>query len=1094
MANQNFRVGVSADVTAARTALRRLEADFKDIKIDFNSGTVAVELQKVERAINGVDKSFGTLNSKLTNLAERFRTLDRAADPVNTKLRDIKSVINDFDTDADRAADNMQQLARAIVAVDRALNKLEPQRREEQFESFARGVERLRRAFATTDDDAAKLSREIRDLADAARTADRATDNLGRSVRRVRTTAIGPAGLASRSGGSPFGFIGASGPLGFLGIGGVGAGAAIGAGVIAGISALAFGIATATGATVRFVAATSQLSAEFDRLIRTANVLAGGDALGVFSEAALREGARTIFTASEAAEALGELARAGFDVEEAIGALPGVLDLAAIEQTDLAATSLIVARTLRAFQLDASAAGVVADVLAETSAASATSVTELSNGLKFVAPIASQLNIPLQEVAAAMGVLGDNGIVATIAGTNLRFALNSLLAPTAPAAAAMEELALVTTDAAGNFVGLEAIINQLADAQERIGNTARFNALIVEAFGTRAAGAILTLVENSELLNTRIGENFRAFGRAAEIAQEQLAGLEGALERLRGEFEAQQITSFRLTGLQDSLTAAVAAAEDALPALFESIVDPIFNEIAIGVSLLRTEVFPSILDAAPEFGEIFGDTIASVFNFITTNDDFVIESLLAVANAAQGIVDIFIGIGVVAETVLNPLITLFNNLNDTIQGAVVGGGLGAGIGTFIGGVIGLAGGPIGAGIGAAIGGSAGALLGSLGAALGESSVQREAAEFGVELGTSINTGIADGLDIGEAIEQALQTVEFGVDVEGFADVVNLQADLQERMDELREVTSAATTSIGTGDLETAKRLFDSIGISLDTVATRSGAIPGITDAFREVNTEMTRLATDAEANAARIAAVLTDPAVANIVDQEIARANEIVANFQSQGVNNFLVDSDRAAILERIIEGHPLAGLVEARGRFEEFGEVSAEDADRILRDYADSVIKSAGSQAQRIASEIGPQILQTVETLEGFGAAIAKVLASLGTTFIPSTFAIPDPLEFLSGDFTDVFTPPSAAAAEQLAEEAATEAEQFIEPTIRSARSALIAKLAELPEGIRERATNQIGVSSSRMGFPCSSSPLPAPSWLTRPPWRNRPVSLPTN
>ena len=120
-------------------------------------------------------------------------------------------------------------------------------------------------------------------------------------------------------------------------------------------------------------------------------------------EQALQLGRDTKFTSTEAAQSQENLARAGFKTQEVLAAMPGLLDMSAAEGIDLATGADIMASALRGFGLQAKDAGRVSNILAQTSAASNSSITGLGESLKYVAPVAAVLGISIEEVNAMLG-------------------------------------------------------------------------------------------------------------------------------------------------------------------------------------------------------------------------------------------------------------------------------------------------------------------------------------------------------------------------------------------------------------------------------------------------------------------------------------------------------------------------------------------------------------------------------------------------------------------------------------------------------------------------------------------------------------------
>jgi TP901 family phage tail tape measure protein len=232
----------------------------------------------------------------------------------------------------------------------------------------------------------------------------------------------------------------------------------------AGVSAVAIG-GLAAGLTVSVMRAE-----EFEHSMARVGALSGASAkqLEDMTAAALKMGQTTAFTAKEAAEGMQFLAMAGFDVEDALDALPGLLSTASAGQMDLGQTSDIVSNILSGFNIKAEETGKVADVLAKTFTSSNTDLSMLGESMKYVAPIASDLGFTLEETAAAVGTLGNAGIQGSMAGTSLKAILSELAAPSSAAKELMEELGIAVADSSGEMLPFGDILQNMQEGLEGV--------------------------------------------------------------------------------------------------------------------------------------------------------------------------------------------------------------------------------------------------------------------------------------------------------------------------------------------------------------------------------------------------------------------------------------------------------------------------------------------------------------------------------------------------------------------------------------------------------------------------------------------------
>ena len=236
--------------------------------------------------------------------------------------------------------------------------------------------------------------------------------------------------------------------------------------------------------------------------------------------AARRLGATTKFSATEAADGMVFLGRAGFTTAQIIEALPGTLDLAAAGALELGDAADIASNVLTGFRMDAQEMGRMADVLAAAAANANTDIMQLGQGMKFVAPVAASLDVSLEATTAAIGALSDAGLQGEMAGTGLRGALLSLLSPTNEGKKALASLGLTVEEVNPKTNSLSDILDRLA--------AAGLGALeAVELAGKRGGPALLVLSQSADKvrsLTQRLEESEGAAGRMAQVMSDNLIG------------------------------------------------------------------------------------------------------------------------------------------------------------------------------------------------------------------------------------------------------------------------------------------------------------------------------------------------------------------------------------------------------------------------------------------------------------------------------------------------------------------------------------------------------------------------------------------
>lgn len=310
-------------------------------------------------------------------------------------------------------------------------------------------------------------------------------------------------------------------------------------------------------------------------------------------------GATTRFTATEAAEGMAFLARAGFDVNEVIGAIPGVLDLAAAAQLDLGNAADIASNLMTSFGLAVSDIPEIMDTLVFTANNANTTVQQLADGLKLVAPIISQLGISLKDAAAFMAVLGDAGIQASLAGTGFRRVVTDMETPTGTFAKVLRKLGIEFDEIRPSVVGLQAGLQRLTEAN--------LGASIASAlFGKRGgfvAAQMLRAAGDAEEFRKLLEDIER---EASRTAKEMESGLGGALRLVR-------------SALKDLfLSFAGLGAEDFLNQFFRDLAEGlrvVARNVDIVVSALKVLLFTFIAFKAVAIGAAFVVAAATMASY-----------------------------------------------------------------------------------------------------------------------------------------------------------------------------------------------------------------------------------------------------------------------------------------------------------------------------------------------------------------------------------------------------------------------------------------------------------------------------------------------
>jgi len=283
------------------------------------------------------------------------------------------------------------------------------------------------------------------------------------------------------------------------------------------------------------LAASTKVFATFDdqmRLVKAVTQSTGKD-FEMLTEEAKRLGRTTSYTASEVAEAMGELGRLGFNPAEIKQSMQAILDLARGTQTPLFDSAQIAASAMRAYNLEASRMTDVADILLATANASAANVIDIGEAFKYAAPIAYEFGMSLRDTSKAIATMSQFAIRGSLAGTTLR---NIMLRMSNKSVLKKLkfELGVDVGDAAGNLRPIGDILTDIGKGLSKVTEVKKIS-LMQEIFGIRAvAGGAKLLSANFDSINNAI-DNYQ--GIARKTAQEMDSGIGGAFRRLRNSVE-----------------------------------------------------------------------------------------------------------------------------------------------------------------------------------------------------------------------------------------------------------------------------------------------------------------------------------------------------------------------------------------------------------------------------------------------------------------------------------------------------------------------------------------------------------------------------
>jgi TP901 family phage tail tape measure protein len=733
---------------------------------------------------------------------------------------------------------------------------------------------------------------------------------------------------------------------------------------------------------------------------------AAQDSMQQISDTALQLGKDTAFSASQAAQGMEELIKAGLPVADVLdGAAASALNLSAAtgtavpESATLMATALnVFSDSMAGFNTEGDKATHIADLFAQVANASASDVHGLGLGFEQSATVARMFGISVDDTAAALGVLANAGLKGSDAGTSFKQMLISLTNVTAPAAKALGSIGLTIDDffgPDGTFIGVPATFDTFREAMQKSGATAeQVNSVLAKVFGTDAVRAASIFFNTTDQGWTDFKGNMDSAGTAAEQAQVRLNTFEGALETFRGSVEtlAIQIGTIFLPVLVDivhGLTNLVNSFISANPQIQQFVA--IFGGIAAilltatggallaaghilrlvqvldfaGVSVKALTLSIGLLGIAIGAGILAYQTnflgFADAVNSAMTSIQQVVTKVIAVINRAfdtrqtRGVSAFAAAIGSVGRVIKQVtginLTDQFNALGHAIDAATASfqNAINSGLNPIVAALL-----AVQSGLASIGGGHTPGAIADL--ARGFGTAARAVEEFGNVFGAVFTTDQARGINAFssglDAVGKAISAVT-GVDVTGFFG--RLAQSIQAGVDTFKQATNQGINPLEAAFIGLRQALSDLIGLDLRGL---TDALGGIAGTARDV--------------------------VAAISGGGFARAGQILGDAIqgiSTGIGNALANIDFSGIAQQV--GSALSGALSTIGTF--LSSVNWSGVASTAGTFLTSAFGAIGSFLGTIASTVGGVLVKLLNGVWTFlsGLDFRGILQIISTTLL---------------------------------------------------------------------------------------------------------------
>ncbi len=332
---------------------------------------------------------------------------------------------------------------------------------------------------------------------------------------------------------------------------------------------------------------------------------------------ALTLGRDTVFSASQAAQGIAELIRAGVPLPAVLGgAAASALDLAAATGVSITQAATLASTAMNTYHLSAAQLPAIMDEISNVSNATAIDVGQLQFALASVGPVATGVGLSFQDTATALGIFANNGLVGSDAGTSLRTMLLNLQPSTQAQTEAFRALGLITADGSNQFFdatgrarSMSEIFQVLQNSTSGLTAEQRTN-LLQTAFGTDAVRAATIAAGEGAAGWDAVRAAMDRMGGTQISAAQRMAGITGALSQLSGSFETVQITIGQfflptLVRVVDLMTSVLNAFISLDPAMQLTIVT-VAGLVGAVAGLLSAWVLvgPTVLSTVESFGSL----------------------------------------------------------------------------------------------------------------------------------------------------------------------------------------------------------------------------------------------------------------------------------------------------------------------------------------------------------------------------------------------------------------------------------------------------------------------------------------------------------
>ena len=354
-------------------------------------------------------------------------------------------------------------------------------------------------------------------------------------------------------------------------------------------------------------------------------------------------------SASDAANAMVELAKSGLDTAETMASVRGVLQLSAAGNISNARAAEVAANSLNMFNLNATEAIRVADLLAAASNASSAEIEDIADSLQMSGAVYASAGVPIQDLTALIAEMANAGIKGSDSGTSLKQMLLSLQAPTDKAAKLMQQYGIEIYDAQGKLLPMSEVINAFSTQLGGLSDETR-NAALATIFGSDAVRAANVVLMGGVEAYDKMTQAVTDQGAASRLAEARMQGLNGKIENMKSAIETASLAlgeaaAGPVTALAEAVTNLATGFADLDPKAQEFIASLGMVTLALGPAIITVG---QVISGVGQIQRVLPGAISGMKNFGTT----AVSSLAGAKTIGTGLSVVSQGMASVAAVAL----------------------------------------------------------------------------------------------------------------------------------------------------------------------------------------------------------------------------------------------------------------------------------------------------------------------------------------------------------------------------------------------------------------------------------------------------------